>query len=149
MFSENYTPRTALGSAERAHDPSLTDGELAMLARSEESKVRAVVAARPQTPLTTLIKLADDVSPAVRAGVAANPRLDIPLEMREELAADKSPEVLYAVVRCEATPVSVVQKVARNRNRDVALAAKSRLKAIKAGKSVSRGAVGEVGLASS
>ena len=111
--------------------------------------MRAVVAARPQTPLTVLIKLSHDESPAVRAGVASNPRLDIPLEMREELAADKSPEVLYAVARCEATPVAVVQKVSRNRNRDVALAAKSRLKALKAAKKSGQGVVGEAGLASS
>lgn len=127
MFSDSYTPNTALQSAQKALDPNLTDHELAQLAYSEEAKVRAAVAERPNTPLTTLVRLATDVAPAVRAGVARNQRVDIPIELREDLAKDKSIEVVYALIANPAVPMSLVGKLARSRNREIAVAARQRL----------------------
>jgi len=127
MFSENYQPRTALESAKKALDPNLTDHELAQLAFSEEAMVRAAVAERPNTPLTTLLRLAADVAPAVRAGVARNQRVDIPIELREDLAKDKSLEVVFALISNPAVPGSLIGKLARSRNRDIAMAARKRL----------------------
>lgn len=149
MFSENYSQhKTALGSAQRAKDPTLTDGELAVLARSEEVKVRAAVAERVQTPLTALLRLADDESPSVRAGVARNPRADMPLAVREALAADRSPEVLFGLLRCPSLPDSVLAKLAKSRNNDVSAAAKALMKSRRS--SGSLGPAGtQVGLASS
>lgn len=124
MFSENYSRQTAIASATKVLAADLTDHELATLARSEEAKVRAAVAERPTTPLTSLLLLAQDVSPAVRAGVARNPRTDLPIEMRQDLARDKSSEVVYAIIENPATPDSVLSKFTRSFHRDYAMAAK-------------------------
>lgn len=125
MFSENYSRQTAIASATQTVGADLTDHELATLARSEEAKVRAAVAERPNTPLTSLLLLAQDIAPAVRAGVARNPRPDLPLELRQDLAKDKSPEVVYAVIENPATPDSILSKFQRSFNRDYATAAKA------------------------
>ncbi len=146
MFSEEYGRQTALGSAKKALDPNLTDDELAGMARSDEVKIRAVVAERTQTPLTSLLQLANDPAPAVRAGVARNPRTDIPIDVRDSLAQDKNPEVLHALIRCEAVPPEILSRLGRSWNRDVAAAAKVRAKSLK---TVPPLAVGSVGLASS
>ena len=125
MFSENYSRQTALASVNNALAMDLTDHELASLARSEEAKVRAAVAERPNTPLTSLLLLAQDISPAVRAGVARNPRPDLPVEMRQDLAKDKSPEVVYALIENPATPDSILSKFTRSFHRDYASSAKA------------------------
>ena len=127
MFSDNYQQQTAIGSAQRILDASLTDHELAQLAHSDEARVRAAVAERVDAPLTTLVRLASDVSPAVRAGVARNQRVDLPVELREDLAKDKSYEVVVALVQNPALPIGMVRKLARSRNREVALVARKRL----------------------
>ncbi len=128
MFSEDYeNSRTALSSANQVMRDDLTDSELAVLGRSEEAKIRAAVAERPLTPLTTLIRLASDEAASVRAGVARNPRSDLPIEIRELLAQDKDTSVLFALIRCPAVPESVLRKLGRSWNRDVASAAKQRI----------------------
>lgn len=127
MFSDSHQTQTAIGSAQRALDPNLTDHELAQLARSDEAKVRAAVAERPDTPLTTLVRLATDVAPTVRAGVARNQRVDIPIELREDLAKDKSLEVIFGIIANPAVPNSLIGKLARSRQREVANAARKRL----------------------
>ena len=127
MFSDNYQQQTAIGSAQRTLDASLTDHELAQLAHSEEAMVRAAVAERVDAPLTTLVRLASDVSPAVRAGVARNQRVDLPIELREDLAKDKSYEVVVALIQNPSLPIGMVRKLARSRNREVAQVARKRL----------------------
>lgn len=127
MFSENYSRQTALASVQKALDPNLTDHELATLARSEEAKVRAAVAERPGMPLTTLLKLAQDPSPVVRAGVARNPRVDIPEDLHRELAGDKSPEVVYALIENPQVSDAVIGKLARQIHKEYAAAARARL----------------------
>ena len=124
MFSENYSRQTAMASANKVLAADLTDHELATLARSEEAKVRAAVAERPTTPLTSLLLLGQDVSPAVRAGVARNQRPDLPVELRQDLSKDKSPEVVYAVIENPATPDSILSKLSHSFHRDYAGAAK-------------------------
>ncbi|MES1170787.1 MAG: hypothetical protein ABUL56_00310 [Actinomycetota bacterium] len=124
MFSENYSRQTAIASATKVLAADLTDHELATLARSEEAKVRAAVAERPTTPLTSLLLLAQDVAPAVRAGVARNQRADLPIEMRQDLAKDKSSEVVYALIENPATPDSILSKLSHSFHRDYAGAAK-------------------------
>jgi hypothetical protein len=132
MFSDNYSRQTALASVTKVLAADLTDHELATLARSEEAKVRAAVAQRPTTPLTSLLLLAMDVAPAVRAGVARNPRADLPIELRQDLAKDKSPEVVYALIENPATPDSILSKFTRSFHRDYAIAAKDALNRRKA-----------------
>ena len=127
MFSDNYQQQTAISSAQRILDASLTDHELAQLAHSDEAKVRAAVAERVDAPLTTLVRLASDVSPTVRAGVARNQRIDLPIELREDLARDKSHEVVVALIHNPAVPSSLVGKLARSRNREIATVARKRL----------------------
>jgi len=127
MFSENYSRQTAIASATKVLAADLTDHELATLARSEEAKVRAAVAERANTPLTSLLLLAQDVAPAVRAGVARNPRPDLPVEMRQDLARDKSSEVVYALIDNPATPEAILTKFTRSFHRDYAAAAKETL----------------------
>jgi len=133
MFSENYSRQTALASANKALAIDLSDHELATLARSEEAKVRAAVAERPTTPLTSLLLLALDVSPAVRAGVARNPRADMPIEVRQDLAKDKSSEVVFALIDNPATPESILNKFLRSFHRDYAVAAREALNNRKSG----------------
>lgn len=127
MFSENYSRQTALASVQKALGADLTDGELAVLARSDEAKVRAAAAERPAMPLTTLLKLSQDPSPAVRAGVARNPRADIPEDLRRELASDKAPEVIYALIENPQVPDSIIAKLARQVHKEYAGAARNRL----------------------
>ncbi|WP_084106006.1 hypothetical protein [Demequina sp. NBRC 110056] len=145
MFSENYSRQTALASVQKALDPNLSDHELAVLARSEEAKVRAAVAERPAMPLTSLLKLAQDVSPVVRAGVARNPRPDIPEDLRRDLAADKSPEVVFALIENPAVPDSIIAKLARQVHKEYAATARARL----ASKGGSSRILGRLGIATS
>jgi len=124
------------------------DADLANLARSHEAKIRAAVAEAPQTPLTTLLILASDEAPTVRAGVARNPRADLPVEVRENLARDKSIEVQFGLLKCPTLPESVLVRLGKSGARDVAAAAKQRMKTRK----TSGGAqpvFGQVGFASS
>lgn len=132
MFSDNYTAATALARSQQVLAAELSDHELGSLARSEEAKVRAAVAERPGTPLTSLLLLARDISPAVRTGVARNPRPDMPIEIRQDLAKDKSPEVVFAVINNPATPEQILTKFTRSFHRDYAMAAKEQLQARKA-----------------
>lgn len=127
MFSENYSRQTALASVQKALDPALSDSELAQLARSEEAKVRAAVAERPGMPLTTLLKLSQDPSPAVRAGVARNPRVDVPDDLHRELAADRSPEVVFALIENPQVSDAIIGKLARQIHKEYAAAARARL----------------------
>lgn len=110
--------------------------------------IRTAVGERAQTPLTTLIVLANDESPWVRAAVARNPRPDIPVEVRETLAQDKSVEVLRALVDCPTVPDNVLAKLARSWHREVASAAKERQRSLKTSGAVAS-AVGQVRFASS
>lgn len=127
MFSENYSRQTALASVEKALDPNLTDAELATLARSEEAKVRAAVAQRPATPLTTLLKLASDESPTVRVGVARNQRADMPEDLHDQLAHDKVADVVYALIENPTVPDAVIGRLARQFHKEYASAARARL----------------------
>lgn len=136
MFSDNYTAATALARSQKVLAAELADHELGSLARSDEAKVRAAVAERPNTPLTSLLMLARDISPAVRAGVARNPREDMPIEIRQDLAKDKSPEVIYAVITNPATPESILSKFTRSFHRDYAVSAKEALQQRKAARKV-------------
>jgi len=127
MFSENYSRQTAIASVNEALDPNLTDHDLAQLAHSPEAKIRALAAEHVRTPLTTLLTLAKDESPGVRAGVARNVRADIPEELRRDLAHDTHTEVLLALIRNEAVADGIVARLARHRNNDVAAAVRARL----------------------
>ncbi len=148
MFSLDYeSGQTARSSVSRVMRDDLTDGELAVLGRSEEVMIRAAVGERPQTPMTTLIVLANDEAPWVRAAVARNPRPDIPLEVRESLAQDKSHEVQLALIAGVSVPDSILSRLSHSWNRDVASAAKDRQKSLKASGAVAS-AVGQVGFAS-
>ena len=93
---------------------------------------RTIVAGRPNTPVTTLAHLAADSVPAVRASVARNPREDIPIEIRETLARDKSSEVLHALIGCKTIPESILKQLAKSWHRDISSAAKTRMKSRKA-----------------
>jgi len=108
-------------------DPSLSDNDLAQLARSEEATVRAGAAAHPNTPMTIILQLARDVAPAVRAGVARNPRIGIPEELLLQLATDNAPEVVFALIANQSVADSVVARAARSKHKDAAGAAKARM----------------------
>jgi hypothetical protein len=110
-----------------ALDPSLTDVDLAQLARSDEAKVRAGAAAHPNTPLTLILKLATDEANSVRAGVARNPRKDIPEEVLRELANDKAADVVFALIANDSVPDSVIARVMRGKHKDAVGPAKARL----------------------
>ncbi|WP_061963829.1 MULTISPECIES: hypothetical protein [Demequina] len=144
MFSENYSRQTANASASGAVPDEISEGELAQLARSPEAKVRATVAARTKTPLTSILRLLTDESPAVRAGVARNERHDMPVEIWEDLAGDKAHEVIAALIANPSVPDKVISKLARHRGKDYSASARQRLSASK-GKS---GILGMVGLGS-
>ncbi len=149
MYSEDYSQeKTALGSVQKAMASVNGDADLATLARSHEAKIRAAVAEAPRTPLTTLLILAADVVPAVRAGVARNPRVDLPVEVRETLAQDKSIDVQFALLKCPVLPDSALAKLARSGHKEVSSAAKERVKERKASGGA-QPAFGQVGFASS
>jgi len=110
-----------------ALDPSLSDTDLAQLAKSDEAKVRAGAAAHPNTPLTLILKMAVDEAASVRAGVARNPRRDIPEEVLRELANDKAPDVVFALIANASVPDSVIARVMRGKHKDAIGPAKARL----------------------
>lgn len=145
MFSENYSRQTALASVEKALDPNLSDAELASLARSEEAKVRAAVAQRPATPMTTLLKLASDESPTVRIGVARNQRPDMPADLHDQLAHDKVADVVYALIENPAVSEAIIGRIARQFHKEYASAARARL----ASKGGASKVLGRLGFASS
>ena len=149
MYSEDYVHETtALGSVQKAMESVTSDADLAKLARSHEAKIRAAVAEAPQTPLTTLLVLAADSVPAVRAGVARNTRTDLPVEVRETLAQDKSIDVQFALLRCPVLPESALAKLAKSGHKEVSSVAKERVKERKASGGA-QPAFGQVGFASS
>ncbi|MBN2177707.1 MAG: hypothetical protein JW722_08675 [Demequinaceae bacterium] len=149
MYSEDYVRETtALGSVQKAMASVNGDADLAFLARSHEAKIRAAVAEAPQTPLTTLLILASDAVPAVRAGVARNPRADLPVEVRETLARDKSIDVQFGLLKCPTLPDSVLARLAKSGAKDVASTAKERMKMRKTSGGA-QPAFGQVGFASS
>ena len=127
MAIDKHSGQTALESMAKALDPDLTDGELATLSRSDEAKIRAVVAARAETPLTTLLKLATDAAPSVRAGVARNQRPEVPEDLFDQLSRDKSAEVIYALIENPTVPDGIIGRLARQYHKEYSGAARSRL----------------------
>jgi hypothetical protein len=129
MYSEDYVRgTTALGSVQKAMASVTSDADLAALARSPEAKIRAAVGESPLTPLTTLLLLSSDEAPTVRAAVARNPRPDIPVQIRETLAEDKSVEVLFGLIKCPALPEHLLSKLARSSVKEISVAAKDQMK---------------------
>ncbi len=127
MFTENSTRQTALGSLEKALDPNLTDADLAVLSRSEEAKIRAAVAERPETPLTSLLRLSTDSSSTVRVGVARNRRPEMPEDVFDQLSRDKSVDVLFALIENPMVPDTIIGRLARHYHKEYAGAARARL----------------------
>lgn len=127
MNIDNHVAQATLENTRQELGPDLTDHELATLARSYEAKVRAVVAENAATPLTSLILLAQDTAPAVRAGVARNPRADMPASIRQDLAKDRSAEVIFALIANPAVPRSIIAKLARAHHKEYAAAARRRI----------------------
>lgn len=133
MFSDNHGQQTALQSAQKALAGTISDGELATLARSPEAKVRAKAAAHPSMPIITLLKLAQDVNADVRIGVASNQRAGIPIELFEDLAKDKNVDVVYAIIANPAVPDSLIAKLGRQIHKEYAKHARARLADAKKG----------------
>jgi|GEM_PF-1183528 len=133
MFSDANTQQTARQSAQQAIGAGVTDRELASLARSPEVKVRAAVAAHSGTPLTTLLKLAEDRSADVRIGLARNRRRGIPIELHEDLSKDRNVDVVYALIDNPAVPEAIIAKLGRHLHREYAKAARGRLADAKRG----------------
>lgn len=144
MAIDKHSGQTALESMAKALEPNLTDGELAMLSRSEEAKIRAVVAARVETPLTTLLKLSTDEAASVRAGVARNQRPEVPDDVFEQLARDKSTEVIYALIENPSVPDPIIGRLARHFHKEYSGAARARL----ASKGGASKVLGQLGISS-
>ncbi|WP_061960794.1 hypothetical protein [Demequina flava] len=143
MFSENYSRQTALASLKDL-DENLSDQELVRFAKADEAMIRAAAAAHPNTPLTLLLKLVRDESATVRAGVARNPRPDMPEDIYLDLAADKTPEVVYALIANEQVPDAIIAKLGRKFGKEYSSAARERLSA-KGGRSKMLGKFGIAG----
>lgn len=133
MFSDGSGPTTARQSAQAAIYPGITDGELSALARSSEAKVRAAVAAHAGTPLTTLLKLAQDANKDVRVAVASNRRPNMPAQVHEDLAKDKDVDVVYELIANPAVSDGLIAKLGRHIHREYARMARNRIAARKAG----------------
>lgn len=108
-------------------DPSLSGSDLAQLATSEEARVRAAVAAHPNTPIPVISQLAKDEAHSVRAGVARNPNPSVPEEIMRELANDNAPDVVFALIANDAVPDAVIARVMRGKHKDAIGPAKARL----------------------
>ena len=55
------------------------------------------------------------------------------MELRQDLAKDKSPEVVYALIENPATPEQILSKFTRSFHRDYAVAAREALQKRKRG----------------
>ena len=133
MFSDGNAQGTARQSAQAAIYPGITDGELSALARSSEGKVRAAVAAHTGTPLTTILKLAQDANKDVRVAVASNRRPNMPEQVHEDLAKDKDVDVIYELIANPAVSDALIAKLGRHIHREYARMARHRIAARKAG----------------
>ncbi len=127
MYSDSIAPYAGSGSAQQSSTVTADDGDLVTLARSSDVKVRASVAAHPCTPLTTLLKLAEDPAAEVRRGVARNTRRGIPVQVHEDLARDGNCDVIYALIDNPVVPTAVIARLGRQVHRAYSRAARARL----------------------
>ena len=84
---------------------------------SEIKHVRQVVAGNPNTPVSVLMRLAEDACELVRRRVAENPRT--PLEKLKELARDNSVEVRLSVAENPNTPGEILSMLGCDLSLDV------------------------------
>lgn len=114
----------ATGLAEASQSVS---AELAAMAASKDVKNRVAAAAHPETPLTTLIVLAQDGKEKVRVALAANRGIGRALSVVAMLADDKSSDVQLELVRNPAVAEDTVRDLAQRGKKAVRRAAEERL----------------------
>ena len=99
----------------------LSASEMASIATSSDSNLRAELGARPDCTLTVLAGLVYDHSTAVRVAVAGNPRMMSALS--DVLEKDKQAEVLVALAQNPHTSGDVLQRLSKHKNPTVKAAA--------------------------
>ena len=80
------TARSVTEDTARALDPSVTGTELVALAAHRDAKVRAVIAARADAPMASLISLAHERDDRIHEALVDNPKS--PLWVIRKLATD-------------------------------------------------------------
>ncbi|MDN4474071.1 hypothetical protein [Demequina zhanjiangensis] len=98
--------------AQAAAGDRLDPQEIAEMARSRDRAVRAAIAARPDIPMPTMLRLATDRSVEVRIALAGNRAIARSSALLDALAQDPSVEVRLALVGNSATPVHTLQALA-------------------------------------
>lgn len=99
--------------------------QLALLAQSEEPRVRGRVAENPNCPPGLLAWLAQDLSAEVRLSVAYNP--NVPEILLEWLVKDESPDVLFELAENYNLARTLLVRLSQNDNPYVAWRAKQTL----------------------
>lgn len=95
---------------------------LEQLAKDEDETVRKVVAQNHNLPLSSLLELAEDSSVGVRLWLAnktSNSKIQIPLQLLEKLAKDKSEQVRARIAKHPDAPVELLVQLANDSSIEV------------------------------
>jgi len=122
-------PRDQLAAALREGEEA-SSAELFNVALSKDAKIRESLAARPDAPLSVLIRLAQDSKSSVRMALAGNPAVGGAFSVLSILAGDKDTDVALALVSNAATPVGTLRTLAEHNKKNVRRAAQARLLAL-------------------
>ncbi|HEY9792465.1 MAG TPA: HEAT repeat domain-containing protein [Candidatus Obscuribacterales bacterium] len=109
----------------RAGDPEVSEQQLALLANSENSRIRMRVAENPRATRRILEKLAVDTDPDVRLAVATN--RSSPRYLIEQLALDKDATIRHGIAEDPLTPLTLLQQLCHDGNPYVSCRAKKTL----------------------
>lgn len=119
-------PNDQLAAALRDGEDA-SGAELFQLATSKDAKIRESLAARRDAPLSALIQLAQDHKSRVREALAGNPAIGGAASVLGILAADKDADVVLALVKNDAVPVSTVRSLLTHGKKGVRQAAEARM----------------------
>ncbi|HEY9869376.1 MAG TPA: hypothetical protein V6D08_09440 [Candidatus Obscuribacterales bacterium] len=112
----------------KAGNPETPQEQLAVLANSEDRKVRLRVAENPSTPPEVLARLAGDGDAEIRQAVATNQ--SSPLWVVFRLAQDNDPTVRHGLAEDLNAPLPVLKLLATDENPYVSCRARRTIEAL-------------------
>jgi len=112
----------------KAGNPETSQNQLAVLAYSDNHRIRMRVAENPRTPTELLAHLANDTASDVRLAVATN--RSCPLSIVQKLAHDEDPTVRHGLAEDPNTRFEVLRILADDPNPYVSCRARKTMQAL-------------------
>lgn len=112
----------------KAGSPQTSKGQLAILAYSDNHRIRMRVAENPRTPPELLAHLATDTEADVRLAVATN--RSCPVSIAKKLAHDEDPTVRHGLAEDPNTRFEVLRVLADDSNPYVSCRARKTMQAL-------------------